>query len=78
MLSKQDIRRILGRLDDATVSKILTLAPMLADVESAAMCLAGDHDVMAKTAHHSSALAEAIVEIVCQGEEAPATRNGPK
>ncbi|MEI6201958.1 MAG: hypothetical protein WCP68_08415 [Enhydrobacter sp.] len=56
------------------MTKILELAPELSDVESAAMCLSGNHDVMAKSAHHTSALAEAIVEIVCLGEEGPASR----
>ena len=74
MLSQQDVRRILGRLEDAKVTKILELAPELSDVESAAMCLSGNHDVMAKSAHHTSALAEAIVEIVCLGEDGPAPR----
>ena len=74
MLSQQDIRRILGRLEDAKVAKILELAPDLADVESAAMCLSGNHDEMVKSAHHTSALAEAIVEIVCLGEEPPVSR----
>ena len=73
MPSQQDIRRILGCTDDAKIAEILALSPTIADVESAALCLAGNSDVAVKSAHHTSALAEAIVEIVCEGEEdAPA------
>ncbi len=71
MLSQTDIRRILGCTDDAKITAILALAPTIADVESAAICLAGNSDVAVKSAHHTSALAEAIVEIVCEGEEDP-------
>lgn len=74
MLSQEDIRRILGRLDDAKVAEILKLSPSLADVETAAMCLAGDHDVLAKSAHHTSGIAGSIVEIVADGEEDPPSR----
>ena len=69
MLSQDDVRRIPGRLDDPKVGEILKLSPTLADLETAAMCLAGDHDVLAKSAHHTSAVAESIVEIVSDGEE---------
>ena len=74
MLSQEDIRRILGRFDDAKVTEILKLSPTLADVESAAICLAGDSDVLAKAAHHTSGVAESIVEIVSDGEEDPPSR----
>jgi len=74
MLSKEDVRRILGRLADAKVAEILKLAPTLADVEMAAMCLAGEHDVLVKSAHHTSVAAESIVEIVSGSEEDPPSR----
>lgn len=74
MLSQEDIKRVLGRLDGSKVSDILNLSPTLEDVETAAMCLAGNHDVVVKSAHHTSALVEAIVEIVCDGDEDPPSR----
>ena len=74
MLSQEDIRRILGRLDDAKVAEILKLSPTLSDVETAAMCLAGDHDVLAKSAHHTSGIAERIIEIVADDEEEAPSR----
>jgi hypothetical protein len=74
MLSQQDIRRVLGRLDDAQVVEILKLSPTLGDVEIAAICLAGDHDVLAKSAHHTSGIAEGIVAIVSDGAEYPSPR----
>jgi hypothetical protein len=69
MLSKEVVRHILGRLTDAKVAEILRLSPTLADVETAAMCLAGDHDALVKSAHHTSVAAESIIEIVSAGEE---------
>lgn len=68
MLSKEHICRILGHLDNRKVERILALLPSIADVETAGICLAGDKDVMAKSAHHISGMSEAIVEIVCEKE----------
>ena len=65
MLSKEHLCRILGHLDDGKVARILALLPSIADVETAGICLAGDKDVIAKSAHHTSGVSEAIVEIVC-------------
>lgn len=76
MISRKDVRRILGPIGDDKTAIILELAPTLPDIEAAAMCLAGDRDVVVKAAHHTSPLVEAIVEIVAEGEEdAPAARS---
>jgi len=69
MLSQQDVRRILGRVSDDKVAEILKLAPCVEDLEAAAMCLAGDHDVIVKSAHHTSTVVEDIVDIVADDEE---------
>jgi len=74
MLSQEVIRRILGSLTDKKLAEILKLSPVLADVEAAAMCLAGDHDVLVKSAHHMSGVVEDIVEIVSADEEEPRSR----
>jgi hypothetical protein len=71
MLSEQDVRRILGRISDDRVAEILKLAPRIEDLEAAAMCLAGDHDVVVKSAHHTSTVVEDIVDIVADDEEDP-------
>ncbi len=64
-----DLRRILGELEDPKVIEILELNPEVADLEEAAMCMAGDHDVLAKSGHHVSATAGKIVEILTADEE---------
>lgn len=64
MLSHNEVCRVLGRLNDDKVAQILKLAPSLADIESAAVCLSGNHDVVVKSAHHVLSIVESIVEIV--------------
>ena len=66
-----DIRKILGDLDDAKVSAIQALNPSLADLEDAAICMTGDHDVLAKSGHHVPAKAARIVELLAEEEEEP-------
>jgi len=68
-LSAEQIARFLGPLKADQLTEIVSLSPRLLDVEEAAMCLAGDRDVLAKSAHHVSATAEKIVEILKAHEE---------
>ncbi len=67
--SRDDLQRILGDLSEPTLIEILELKPSVEDLEEATMCLAGDHDVLAKSGHHVSATAGRIVEILAEGEE---------
>ena len=66
-----DVRKVLGELDDATVMDILALKPSLADLEDAAICMAGDQDVLAKSGHHVPATAAQIIELLAEGQEEP-------
>ena len=66
-----DIRKILGDLDDAKVADILALKPSLADLEDVAICMAGDHDVLAKSGHHVGLTAARIIELLAEAEEEP-------
>jgi hypothetical protein len=66
-----DVRKVLGELDDAKVMGILALKPTLADLEDVAICMAGDHDVLAKSGHHVPATAAQIIELLAEGEEEP-------
>jgi hypothetical protein len=66
-----DIRKVLGDLDDAKVSEILALKPSIADLEDVAICMAGDHGVLAKSGHHVPATAARIVELLADEEEEP-------
>jgi hypothetical protein len=69
--STVDVRKVLGELDDATVMDILALKPSLADLEDAAICMAGGHDVLAKSGHHVPVTAARIIELLAEEEEAP-------
>ena len=66
-----DIRKVLGDLDDAKVSEILALKPSIADLEDVAICMAGDHDVLAKSGHHVPVTAARIIELLADEEEEP-------
>lgn len=66
-----DVRKILGDLDDAKVADILALKPSLADLEDVAICMAGDHDVLAKSGHHVAVTAARIIELLAEAEEKP-------
>ena len=66
-----DIRKILGDLDDAKIAAILALKPSVADLDDVAVCMAGDHDVLAKSAHHVPVTAARIVELLADEEQDP-------
>lgn len=69
---RDDLQRILGELSDPKLIEILELNPSIADLEEATMCMAGDHDILAKSGHHVSATAGRIVEIMtAEDEEEP-------
>jgi hypothetical protein len=70
--SLSDVRKIFGNLEDAAIAKILALKPTLADLEDAAICMAGDHDVLAKSGHHVPSIAAQIVELLADKEQGPA------
>jgi hypothetical protein len=67
--NRDDLQRILGDLSEPKLIEILELKPSVEDLEEATMCLAGDHDVLAKSGHHVSATAGRIVEILAEREE---------
>lgn len=69
LATSEDLRRILGALDDPRLIEILELAPNVADVEEATTCLVGDDDVLADKRHHVSTVARRIVEILTTAED---------
>lgn len=64
-----DIRKILGDLGVAKITDILALKPSLEDLEDVAICMAGDHDVLAKSGHHVPVTAAQIIELLAVAEE---------
>jgi len=73
--SRADFHRILGSLEDPRILEILDLNPTVEDLEQAAICVAGDHDVLARNGRRVSRVAERVVEIITaeEDDEAPPT-----
>jgi hypothetical protein len=66
---REDLERILGGLDEPKLIDVLELKPTVADLEAAAICMAGDHDVLAKSGRHVSTVAAKIIEILTADDE---------
>jgi hypothetical protein len=73
--TRDDFRRLLGELDEPTVLEILEVDPTFEELEEAAICLAGDQDVLAKSGRHISPKAGRLVEIITSTEEEEAARS---
>ena len=69
MVSKDEVRRLLGQLDDEKLAKILKLEPTPQEIELVAVCLDGRNDILVKGGHHLPATAAQVLEIVLSGEE---------
>ncbi len=70
-----DVRSILGDLDETKMLPILALQPTLADVEEASIWLGGDADVFGAS-EQVSATASQIVTILTSDEDEEAMRAG--
>ncbi len=66
--SHQDIRRMLGDVDEETVIAVVELHPSVGDIEEAVMWLSGDRDVFAPSTSLQGVPAQ-IVEILTADEE---------
>jgi hypothetical protein len=73
---REDVKRILGDLDDAKLIEILELNPSPAELEEAAAWATGNGDILGKSGHSLVGTAAAIVEILTadEEEEPPAVR----
>ena len=67
--TRADFHRILGSLEDPRIVEILDLNPTVADLEQAAICVAGDHDVLAKSGRPVSRIAVQVAEIIAADED---------
>jgi hypothetical protein len=70
-VSRNDLERLLGDIEDAKLIAILALEPTLAEVEEAAIWTAGDGDVLAKSGHPLTGVVANIVDILTADEEEP-------
>jgi hypothetical protein len=74
-IGHDQVKAIVGDIDDDRIIAILALNPTLAELEEAAVCAAGDSDVLAMSGRPPSATVSEIVEILtCDEEEPPPVR----
>jgi hypothetical protein len=70
-ISRDDLTRVVGEIEDAKVIDILALKPTMADVEEAAIWAIGDGDVLAKAGRPLIGISAEIFEILTADEEEP-------
>lgn len=64
MLSRGELVRLVGDIEDARLTQILALQPSLAEVEEAVFWADGDADELAKSGHALAGKSGAIFEIL--------------
>lgn len=67
--TRDDIRHVLGAIDDTLVVKILSKKPSLADLSDAAIWVRGNGDAVAREQLELSATALAIAEVLAREAE---------
>jgi hypothetical protein len=73
LAASDDVKRILGELDDAKLLDVLALRPTVLEVEEASMWLSGDSDVFG-AGQPLKRVAGNIVAILTADEEEERTR----
>ncbi len=71
LATADDIRRILGALDDAKLLDIVALRPTVLEVEEASLWLAGDPDVFGAGRPLQTAAGEIVAILTADEEEEP-------
>jgi hypothetical protein len=71
--TRDDIRHVLGAIDDTLVVKILSKKPSFADLSDAAIWVRGDGDLIARDQLELSATALAIAEVLARDAESEPT-----
>lgn len=69
-LSADDLKRILGEIEDAKVLEILNLNPTEVDLEEAAEWAVGDGDIIDRQGHPLTGKAARIFDILMRDGEA--------
>jgi hypothetical protein len=70
-MAADDIKRILGDLDDAKVLDILALRPTILDVEEVSMWLSGDTDIFGAGRPLKSVAGDIVTILTADEEEEP-------
>jgi hypothetical protein len=68
-VSRADLKRFFGEIDDAKIVEILALKPTLPELEQAAMWIAGNGDVLARSGRPLTGAPAAIVALMTADEE---------
>lgn len=68
-VTRDEIKAVLGDIDDNKIIEILALKPSLVDLEAAVMWLAGDSDILARDGYQLSEAAAQIVDILAVDED---------
>lgn len=68
--TSDDVRHVLGDIEDAFVAEILASRPLLRDLHDAALWWRGDGDLIAREHRELSANALAVVETLSRADEA--------
>jgi len=71
LAAADDVRRIIGDLDDAKLLEIMTLQPTILDVEEALMWLSGDTDVFGPGEPLRSGAGDIVAILTADEEEEP-------
>jgi hypothetical protein len=71
--TRDDIRHVLGAIDDTLAVKILSKKPSFADLSDAAIWVRGDGDAVAREQLELSATALAIAEVLARDAESEPT-----
>jgi hypothetical protein len=69
LASRDDLRRVLRDLDDATALEVLALSPTVAELEQAAVRAAGEGSGLDRTGHPLTGTVAAIVAILAREDE---------
>jgi len=69
-----DVRRVLGTLDEAKLLDILALRPTLLDLEEASVWLAGDADIFGAGQPLKATASEIVAILTADEEEEPPAR----
>lgn len=69
LATHDDVRSILGDVDDATTLEILALSPTVADLEEAVTWASGSGDVLGKQGRPLAGIAAQVFDILAREEE---------
>jgi hypothetical protein len=70
-ISSDELKALVGDIDDDRVIAILKLSPSVAELEQAAIWAAGNGDVLSRSGHPLTGKVAAIVEILTVNEDEP-------